>query len=98
MPITAPIPRTERRLMQKTIQKTHDKNYARRLLAMLIRWHHDIRKGISCSTLCADADYYSLPSILPVFPFTNDSAIPLLSGLRTMNPSELANVRVASAM
>lgn len=30
MPIIAPIPRDERRLMQKAIHKTHDKNYARR--------------------------------------------------------------------
>ncbi len=35
MPIIAPIPRTERRLMQKTIHKTRDKNHARRLTAML---------------------------------------------------------------
>ncbi|MGX5954834.1 hypothetical protein ACT3KP_26490, partial [Escherichia coli] len=27
MPIIAPIPRTERRLMQKTIHKTKDKNH-----------------------------------------------------------------------
>ncbi|WP_252861388.1 hypothetical protein, partial [Shigella sonnei] len=31
----APISRDERRLMQKAIHKTHDKNYARRLTAML---------------------------------------------------------------
>ncbi len=36
MPIIAPIPRTERRLMQKTIHRTHDKNHARRLTAMLM--------------------------------------------------------------
>ncbi len=36
MPIIAPIPRTERRLMQKTIHKTRDKNHARRLTAMLM--------------------------------------------------------------
>ena len=36
MPIIAPIPRTDRRLMQKGIHKTHDKNYARRLTAMLM--------------------------------------------------------------
>ncbi|EFZ53761.1 putative transposase [Shigella sonnei 53G] len=29
MPIIAPISRDERRLMQKAIHKTHDKNYAR---------------------------------------------------------------------
>ncbi|KAB0557324.1 IS630 family transposase, partial [Pantoea stewartii subsp. stewartii] len=36
MSIIAPIPRTERRLMQKTIHKTKDKNHARRLTAMLM--------------------------------------------------------------
>ncbi|EFZ52982.1 transposase, IS630 family [Shigella sonnei 4822-66] len=36
MPIIAPISRDERRLMQKAIHKTHDKNYARRLTAMLM--------------------------------------------------------------
>ncbi|MBS2832505.1 IS630 family transposase, partial [Klebsiella pneumoniae] len=36
MPIIAPIPRDERRLMQKTIHKTRDKNHARRLTAMLM--------------------------------------------------------------
>jgi hypothetical protein len=36
MPIIAPIPRDERRLMQKAIHKTHDKNYARMLTAMLM--------------------------------------------------------------
>ncbi|OCE06019.1 transposase [Shigella sonnei] len=36
MPIIAPISRDERRLMQKAIHKTHDKNYARRLPAMLM--------------------------------------------------------------
>ncbi|EFR3648759.1 IS630 family transposase, partial [Salmonella enterica] len=36
MPIIALIPRGERRLMQKVIYKTHDKNYARRLTAMLM--------------------------------------------------------------
>ncbi|MCI4236928.1 IS630 family transposase [Dickeya dianthicola] len=36
MPIIAPIPRDERRLMQKTIHKTRDKDYSRRLTAMLM--------------------------------------------------------------
>lgn len=36
MPIIVPIPRTERRLMQKTIHKTKDKNHARRLTVMLM--------------------------------------------------------------
>ncbi|WP_256221696.1 IS630 family transposase [Salmonella enterica] len=36
MPIIAPIPRDERRLMRKEAQQTHDKNHARRLIAMLM--------------------------------------------------------------
>jgi len=36
MPILAPIPRDERRLMQKAIHKIRDKNHARRLTAMLM--------------------------------------------------------------
>ncbi len=39
MPIIAPIPRDERRLMHKPIHKTSDKNHARRLAAILmLRW------------------------------------------------------------
>lgn len=34
MPIIAPIPRGEGRLMQKAVNKTRDKNHARRLTAM----------------------------------------------------------------
>ncbi|MDF7680577.1 IS630 family transposase [Enterobacteriaceae bacterium ESL0689] len=51
MTIIAPIPRDERRLMQKTIHKTRDKNHARRLTAMLM-----LSRGFSVSdvarTLC----------------------------------------------
>lgn len=36
MPIIAPIPRTERRRMQKTIHKTRGKNHTLRLLALLM--------------------------------------------------------------
>ncbi|MFB1118942.1 IS630 family transposase, partial [Dickeya dadantii] len=36
MPIIAFISRTERRMMQKTIHRTKDKNHARRLTAMLM--------------------------------------------------------------
>ncbi|CCG87095.1 Insertion element IS630 uncharacterized 39 kDa protein ISO-IS200 39 kDa protein [Erwinia piriflorinigrans CFBP 5888] len=36
MPIIAPTTRTERRLMQKTLHKTRDKNHARRLTTMLM--------------------------------------------------------------
>lgn len=36
MPIIAPIPHDERSLMQKAIHESHDKNYARRLTAILM--------------------------------------------------------------
>ncbi len=36
MSILAPIPRDERRRMQKEIQRTSDKGYARRLIAILL--------------------------------------------------------------
>jgi putative transposase len=36
MPIIAAIPDEERQLMCKAAQQTHDKNYARRLIAMLM--------------------------------------------------------------
>lgn len=36
MPIIAPIPDEERQLMRKEAQQTHDKNHARRLIAMLM--------------------------------------------------------------
>lgn len=36
MPIIVPIPRAERRLMQKSIHKSRGKDHARRLTAMLM--------------------------------------------------------------
>ncbi len=51
MPIIAPIPRTERRLMQTTIHKTRDKNHARRLTAMLML-HRGDRVSDVARTLC----------------------------------------------
>lgn len=53
MTIIAPIPRTERRMMQKTIQKTHDKNYARRLLAMLMLHRGDRVSDVARTLCCA---------------------------------------------
>ncbi|CSW33592.1 IS630 transposase [Shigella sonnei] len=50
MPIIAPISRDERRLMQKAIHKTHDKNYARRLTAMLM-----LPPGRPCQRRCQNA-------------------------------------------
>lgn len=51
MPIIAPIPHDERRLMQKASHKMHDKNYARRLTAMLMM-HRDSRVSDVARTLC----------------------------------------------
>ncbi|ALV93504.1 MULTISPECIES: IS630 family transposase [Pantoea] len=51
MPIIAPIPRDERRLMQKAIHKTHDKNHARRLTAILML-HRGDRVNDVAKTLC----------------------------------------------
>ncbi|HDX8861073.1 TPA: helix-turn-helix domain-containing protein, partial [Klebsiella michiganensis] len=51
MPIIAPIPRDERRLMQKAIHKTRDKNYARRLTTMLML-HRGERVSHVARTLC----------------------------------------------
>ncbi len=47
----APIPRNERRLMKKTIHKTHDKNHARRLTAILML-HRGYRVSDVARTLC----------------------------------------------
>ncbi len=38
MPIIAPIPRSERRLMQKTIHRTRGKNHARSSIIRRINW------------------------------------------------------------
>lgn len=51
MPDIAPIPRSERRLLQETIHKARDKNYARRLIAMLML-HKGERISDVASTLC----------------------------------------------
>ena len=51
MPIIAPISRDERHRMQKAIHKTHDKNYARRLTAMLML-HRGNRINDVARTLC----------------------------------------------
>lgn len=53
MPIIAPIPRTERRLMQKTIHKTKDKNHARRLTAMLMLHRGDTVCHVARTLCCA---------------------------------------------
>jgi len=52
MPIIAPIPRHERRQMQKIVQKTPDKNHARRLIAMLML-HRGNTLTYVAKTLCA---------------------------------------------
>ncbi|EGJ03405.1 putative transposase [Shigella dysenteriae 155-74] len=53
MPIIAPISRDERRLMQKAIHKTHDKNYARRLTAMLMLHRGDRVSDVARTLCCA---------------------------------------------
>lgn len=57
MPIIAPISRNERRMMQKAIHKTRDKNYARRLTAMLMLHRGDrisdvARTALLCPFIC----------------------------------------------
>ena len=53
MPIIAPIPDAERCLMQKTIHKTRDKNYARRLTAMLMLHRGEKVSDIARTLCCA---------------------------------------------
>ncbi|ETS32038.1 hypothetical protein PTE_01796 [Photorhabdus khanii NC19] len=52
MPIIAPIPRNERRLMQKVVHQTQDKNHARRLMAMFMLHRGDSVTQVA-KTLCA---------------------------------------------
>lgn len=56
MPIIASIARDERRLMQKASHKTHDKNYARRLTAMLMP-HRGDRVSVVPRTLWCVSTY-----------------------------------------
>lgn len=53
MPIIAPISRDERRLMQKAIHKTRDKNYARRLAAMLMLCRGERVSDVARTIFCA---------------------------------------------
>lgn len=53
MPIIAPIPRSERRLMQKAIHQTRDKNHARRLTAMLMLHQGDRVSDVARTLCCA---------------------------------------------
>ena len=53
MPSIAPIPRTERRLMQKMLYKTKDKNHARRLTTMLMLHSGDTISNIASTLCCA---------------------------------------------
>lgn len=53
MPIIATIPRDERRLIQKAIHKTHDKNHARRLTAMLMLHRGDSVSSVARTLCCA---------------------------------------------
>ena len=53
MPIIAFISRTERRMMQKTINRTKDKNHARRLTAMLMLHRSDSVSHVARTLCCA---------------------------------------------
>ncbi|WP_103686557.1 IS630 family transposase, partial [Escherichia coli] len=53
MPIIATIPRDELRLIQKAIHKTHDKNHARRLTAMLMLHRGDSVSSVARTLCCA---------------------------------------------
>ncbi len=53
MSIIASIPRTERRLMQKTIHNTRYKNHARRLTAMLMLHRGDRVSDVDRALCCA---------------------------------------------
>ena len=53
MPIIAPIPRNERRLMRKSIHKTRDKNHARRLNAMLMLHDGNSVNHVPTTLFCA---------------------------------------------
>ncbi|MDE9565593.1 IS630 family transposase [Xenorhabdus bovienii] len=53
MPIIAPIPRSERRQMKKFIHKTRDKDYARRLMALLMLHEGKTVSAISRTLHCS---------------------------------------------
>ncbi len=53
MPIIAPIPRSERRLMQKTVHQTRDKNHARRVIAMLMLHRGERVSDVARMLCCA---------------------------------------------
>lgn len=53
MPIIAPTPRDERRLMKKTIHNTRDKNYARRLTVLLMLHRDELVIDVARILCCA---------------------------------------------
>lgn len=53
MPIIAPIPRNERRQMQKIIHKIPDKNHARRLMALLMLYRGESVSDVARTLCCA---------------------------------------------
>lgn len=53
MPIIASISRTERRMMQKNVHRTKDKNHARRLTAMLMLHRGDSVSYVARTLCCA---------------------------------------------
>ncbi|MGL3134904.1 hypothetical protein ACSVGH_29080, partial [Klebsiella pneumoniae] len=62
MPIIVPIPRGERRLMQKAIHKTRDKNHARRLTAMLMLHRGELVSDVARTFCCARSSCRLYPS------------------------------------
>ncbi len=91
MPIIAPISRDERRLMQKAIHKTHDKNYARRLTAMLMLHRGDRVSDVARTLCCARSSVgrsYDLCQILsPKRPYAAPGAS-LYRGLKNLKQSD----------
>ncbi len=63
MPIIAPIPRNERRQMEKIVHKTTDKNHSRRLMAMLML-HRGESLSYVAKNLCAARSSVGLDSLV----------------------------------
>ncbi len=63
MRIIAPIPRNERRQMKKFIHKTRDKDYARRLMALLMCSGQELSDTFLASSHCLS---YSAGEIPPL--------------------------------
>lgn len=111
MPIIARISRSERRLIQKTFQKTRDKNHARRLTAILIP-HQGYRLNHTARPLCCARssverwiNWYTLygPEDLKSLPYGHGRRWPfkgictLLCQLQAYSPGDFGYQRLAGA-